>query len=133
MCEAYSSSTWSSSGLLQVTVIVLSSSDSCSRQLRSLGDGGGRPLARSMVGAPQAARVGRRFHGAAATAIAMDLGPPSSVGGRDVVAEDGDEGRHGGGGRGQGEVRVGRDAGTVWRQVVDAARGGSHGLTKPHT
>ena len=39
------------------------------------------------------ARVGRRFHGAAATAVAMDLGPLSSIGGREVEAEDRDEKR----------------------------------------
>ena len=37
------------------------------------------------------ARVGRRFHGAAATTVAVDLGPPSSVGGGKVKSKDRDE------------------------------------------
>ena len=37
------------------------------------------------------ARVGRDFHRAIAAAVAMDLGPPSSVGGRDVGEEGGDK------------------------------------------
>ena len=37
------------------------------------------------------ARVSRRFHWAAAAAVAMDLGPSSLVGGSEVEAEDQDE------------------------------------------
>lgn len=40
-----------------------------------------------------AARVGRRFHWAAAAAVAMDLMPSSSLGGGEVETEDGVEER----------------------------------------
>ena len=83
-----------------------------------------------------AASVGRCFHGAAATAVAMDLGPPSSVGGREVGKEGGDKQRRGGlgwgrrkarcggGGRGRGEARCG---GGGWGR--DWGRGSMLGLS----
>ena len=87
-----------------------------------MGDRGGRPLVRSMalvIGCEQqrrtaVARVGRHFLGAAATIVAMDLRPPSSVGGGEVKSEDRDEETRG----------VAAEDGDKERQRVAAADGG---------